>query len=206
MIGGAHNGPVPRAWRRSLDVVGHVSHRICMGVIRADEPLLMLLNPALTVEWFDPGTGRTVQARPVDEGGRRSLTAPFAGDAVRLCLPESPSDHEAGRSGADFGVDQRPFREAWAAPRHRMILGQRSEATSSAQLALEDTVVAVRAGTMLIHFTRCPHARSCVGHAVNARHAPRAKPTLATPPGQGICPAAELLVDWRPLCIEGTCG
>ena len=36
----------------------------------------------MTVEWFDQDRGQAVQGNPVDGGERRSLAAPFAGDAI----------------------------------------------------------------------------------------------------------------------------
>ncbi len=61
---------------------------------------------------------------PESYGGGTGSSAPRY-----LCVPRTPSDHGAGRSGADFEVDRRPFSEGWAVPGYWMVLGQRSEAT-----------------------------------------------------------------------------
>jgi hypothetical protein len=36
----------------------------------------------LSVEWFNPITGRTIEAEPTIGGEQREFTTPFAGDAV----------------------------------------------------------------------------------------------------------------------------
>jgi len=43
---------------------------------------LSAAKTALSVEWFDPGSGKTKRAKAVRGGARRDFTAPFRGDAV----------------------------------------------------------------------------------------------------------------------------
>jgi hypothetical protein len=43
---------------------------------------LSAASGAFLVEWFNPSTGETWKAAPVEGGGGHSFTAPFGGDTV----------------------------------------------------------------------------------------------------------------------------